>query len=134
MTEVVERLARLKFMSCTCDRLRGPGEHEPPCPTDVIHDACTALRSIEARIEELEGAAKCSCSLEQPDDGCVFHAAKYAEVRRVAFEDAARIADEAKEMRQRLFAETRASLNASKAAMAEQIAEDIRTLSKGTGQ
>jgi len=139
MTDIKTRLlARAKTMN---GRRVGAGDGHTTTlgyyDRDAMNDdteAAATISALERRVEELEGNAKCGCAVDRPDDVCVFHAAKYAEVRRVAFEDAARIADEAKDMRQRLFDETRASLNASKAAMAEQIADDIRALSKGTGE
>lgn len=47
-------------------------------------------------------------------------------------EACAKVADEAQAMRERLFAENGASLNASKSVQAEEIASDIRALSRST--
>lgn len=50
------------------------------------------------------------------------------EARNTALEEAAKVADEAAAMRERLFQENGASLNASKAAQALLIAANIRAL------
>lgn len=54
--------------------------------------------------------------------------AALVEERKRALESAAKVADNAKDMRERLFAENGASLNASKAVQAEEIAAAIRSL------
>lgn len=54
MNTIADRLALLKFNSCTCLDLRGYGQHEPRCPTGIIHDACVSLRTLSVRIEALE--------------------------------------------------------------------------------
>ncbi|MGO7089418.1 hypothetical protein AB9E14_23370 [Rhizobium leguminosarum] len=53
---------------------------------------------------------------------------RIAETRAAALEEAAKVADAAKDMRERLFQENSASINASKAVQAEEIAAAIRAL------
>ncbi|TAX57160.1 hypothetical protein ELI01_18965 [Rhizobium leguminosarum] len=54
--------------------------------------------------------------------------AAVSEARAAALEEAAKVADAAKDMRERLFQENSASINASKAVQAEEIAAAIRAL------
>lgn len=56
MNTIADRLASLKLNSCTCQGLRGDGQHEPDCPTDIINDACAALRQRDELIKLTEAA------------------------------------------------------------------------------
>lgn len=47
MSDIANRLALLKMNSCTCPDIRIQGKHEPDCPTDIIHEACVDLRTLE---------------------------------------------------------------------------------------
>lgn len=114
MVDIVERL---KWWGAK----RRPPRNMPTLPADCAEGskAIAALRT-ELAVKETEalGYLRAVGTLQE----------RLAETRAAALEEAAKVADAAKDMRERLFQENSASINASKAVQAEEIAAAIRAL------
>lgn len=126
MSDLIERLRK--------GTLTQPGNQHPT--TDDV-DAADILMS-EAADEIALLREDLSISLSYRDElvssndqlGIALSAAeqRVQEARRIALEEAAKVADEAAEMRERLFKENGGSINANKSVQALIIAANIRAL------
>lgn len=64
--EIADRLGLMVFQSCTCDSLRGWGQHDDNCPTDVLRVAAERIRTMDEIANHMldQGARMASLEME----------------------------------------------------------------------